>query len=118
MNKNMMFLLAAVGAVLVMSKRATAAPRTAALPGASPVANNVNNQMWAKVLGGTWKALVANGTNTDGSPFLMRNDLGQVVTSDGKPVESIYSDITGALSGGVDTSEASGGVDYLGALGW
>jgi hypothetical protein len=118
MNKNMMFLLAAVGAMLVMSKKARAATSTAALPGASPVANNVNNQLWSKVLGGAWKALVANGTNTDGTPFLMRNDLGQVVTSDGKPVESVYADMTGALSGGVDTTEASGGVDYLGQMGW
>lgn len=118
MNKNMMFLLAAVAAVLVMSKKAKAAASPAATPGASPIATNVNNDLWAKVLGGTWKALVANGTNTDGTPFLMRNDLGQVVTSDGKPVESIYNDITGALSGGVDTTDASGGVDYLGQMGW
>jgi hypothetical protein len=118
MNKNMMFLLAAVAAVLVMSKKAKAAPGAAAPAGASPVATSVNNDLWAKVLGGTWKALVANGTNTDGTPFLMRNGLGQVVTSDGKPVESVYSDITGALSGGVDTTDASGGVDYLSQMGW
>ena len=126
MNQNTMFLFAAVGAAYVMAKKeadkkaraAAAAKAPSQSNSPSPVTTNVNNQLWSKVLGGAWNALVEKGSSTDGAPFLMRNDIGQVVTSDGKPVNSIYSDITGALSGGVDTSEASGGVDYLGGMGW
>lgn len=116
MNKDMLFLVAAVAAVLMMSKKASAAPRPASaatMPatagGASPLANNLNNQLWSSLLGGGWKSLVGSGSET--SPFLMRNDYGQVVTSDGRPIDTGISDISDTMSG-------LGGRDYLSELGW
>lgn len=118
MNKNMIFLMAAVAAVLVMSKKAGARPTTGAAPiaGANPTATNLNNQLWSNVLGGAWKSLVAGGTGT----FLMRNDAGQVTTSDGRPIDSAYSDISDAISTGFvqDVDVSAGGVDWLGKMGW
>lgn len=117
MNKDMLFLVAAVAAVLVMSKKAGA--KAAPAPASnSPVATNLNNQLWSNVLGGAWKSLV----NSDGvGTFLMRNEAGQVVTSDGKPIDSVYSDISTGISTGyipdVDVS-APDGVDYLAKQGW
>lgn len=126
MNNNGIFLLAAVAAVLVMSKKAKAA--TAATPISTPVATNVNNQFWQSLLGSTWKSLV---TPDNVSSFLMRNSAGQVVTSDGKPVDSALPWISAALSGSstptttdaaagyqpVDVS-ADDGVDWLQKMGW
>lgn len=119
MNKDMLFLVAAVAAVLVMSKKAGAQGAARPVASSSPVATNVNNELWQNVLGGAWKSLVGSGgTGT----FLMRNPFGQVVTSDGKPVDSVYSDISTAISTGyvpdVDVSAASDGVDYLSKMGW
>lgn len=116
MNKDMLFLVAAVAAVLMMSKKAGAAPKpasTTAMPatasGASPVANNLNNQLWSSLLGGGWKSLVDTGSGT--SPFLMRNEYGQVVTSDGKPIDTGISDISDIMSGQL-------GPDYLSQMGY
>lgn len=117
MNKNMIFILAAAAAVLMMSKRGSAQPATSAPAGYSPVATNVNNQLWTSVLGGAWKSLVGpDGT----APFLMRNIGGQVVTSDGKPIDTAYSDISDAISTGYisDVDVSAGGIDWLSKLGW
>lgn len=113
MNKNALFLLAAVAAVLVMKQKAAAASAPAA---ASPVANNVNNQMWNSILGNTWKSLINNAP-----AFMMRNDNGQVVTSDGKPVNSALPAISAAISNsGYDdvSTAAPDGTDYLSTMGW
>jgi hypothetical protein len=114
MNKNALFLLAAVAAVLMMKQKAAAASAPAAA--ASPVATSVNNQMWNSILGNTWQGLVSGATG-----FLMRNDQGQVVTSDGKPVTSVLPAISSALTNGgyedVDTA-APDGTDWLANMGW
>lgn len=120
MNNNTLLLVAALGAVFLMSRKASAA--TPAAAAASPLAtsNNVNNQLWSAVLGGAWRSLVSPGS-AGNSGFLMRNDFGQVVTSDGKPVNSVFSDLSNAISTGgysdVDVS-APDGTDYLSLLGW
>jgi len=116
MNNNMLFLVAAVAAVLVMSKKSTAAPAAAAPVVTNPVATNLNNQLWANVLGGAWSSLTSGN-----SPFLMRNSSGQVVTSDGKPIDKAYTDLSNVIStGGIAGIDVTGsdGVDWLGTMGW
>lgn len=116
MNNNMLFLVAAVAAVLVMQKKASAAPAAAAPVVTNPVATNLNNQLWASVLGGAWNSLTSGN-----SPFLMRNSSGQVVTSDGKPIDKTYTDISNVIStGGYSDVDVTGsdGVDWLGKMGW
>lgn len=123
-NDNTILLVAALGAVLLLSKKAKAAtpttPAQVAATGSGLVANNLNNQLWTNVLGGAWKSLVSPDSASS-SNFLMRNGLGQVVTSDGKPVDSVYSDVSTAISTsgipGVDVS-APDGTDWLANLGW
>lgn len=114
MNKNMLLVLAAGAALYIMSRKASAAA-VASAP--SPVSNNFNNDMWAKILGGNWRSLTQGGASV---PFLMRNGAGQVVTSDGKPIDSQAQDILPATymtAMPVDLTAASGGVDYIGQLG-
>lgn len=85
MNKNiLMVALVAVGAVMVLNRAAVAATPVAK---SAPVkSTNVNDQLWSSLLGGSWKALT-DAKNPDGTAaFLMKNGLGQTVTSDGKPV--------------------------------
>jgi hypothetical protein len=120
MNKNMIFILAAAGAVLMMSKqaRATAPAGSASRPIPS---TNVNDQLWTSLLGGGWKMLRDAQTDSGTAAFLKRNFLGQVVTSDGKPVGQEYQDLLPATYGEfmpVDLGGASGGVDYLSEMGW
>jgi hypothetical protein len=112
MSDNVILLVAAVaGFLLLQKKKAAAAASTAPLP----TANNVNNQLWSSVLGNSWRSLVQPGS---ASNFLERNNWGQIVTSDGKPVDSVFGALPDILSGGVDTTEASDGIDYLSELGW
>jgi len=122
MNNNMLFLVAAVAAVLVMNKKsraATPAPSAATVAATSPTATNLNNQLWANVLGGAWNSLVGSGGST--SPFLMRDSAGRVVTSDGKPIDQAYTDLSNVIStggyGDVDVA-APDGTNWLGTLGW
>ncbi|MGB9109647.1 MAG: hypothetical protein WCC39_13260 [Telluria sp.] len=120
MNKNMIFILAAAAAMLMMSKqaRATAPAGSASAPVKS---TNVNDQLWSSLLGNGWKALRDAQTDTGGAAFLERNFLGQVVTSDGKPVGQEYQDLAPTTYGNflpVDLGGASGGVDYLAEMGW
>lgn len=115
-NKTMMMAGLLVGAAL-MWKRAQAQAAAPAMS-VNPVANSFNNDMWKKILGGSWSALTQNGD----APFLMRNVLGQVTTGDGKPIDNAMADIlpTTYMSSAlpVDLTAASGGVDYLGQMGW
>jgi hypothetical protein len=121
-DNTLLLVAAAAAALFIMSKKAKATGTTAAQvaqTGSGHVATNVNNQLWANVLGGAWKSLVSpDSGNTN---FLMRNPFGQVVTSDGKPVDSVYSDLSDTLSTGgipgVDVS-APDGTDWLANLGW
>lgn len=116
MNNNTLILVAAIAAVIVMSKKASAAPKpatTTGMPstasGASPIASNLNNQLWSSLLGGAWNSMVGSSSGT--TPFLMRNEFGQVTTSDGKPIDTGISDISDIMSGW-------GGTDYLSEMGW
>jgi hypothetical protein len=117
MNNNTLILVAALGAVFLMSRKAAAAKPTTAptAPIGGMVGTNVNNQLWTAVLGGAWKSLVTP-EDQGSSNFLMRNSFGQVVSSDGKPVDSVYSDISDAISGGDYT--APDGTNLLATMGW
>jgi hypothetical protein len=120
MSKDAILLIAvAAGAFMVMkSKAATAAKPVAVAPAPT---KNVNDQLWTSLLGEGWKML-KSAQNSDGSPaFLMKNWLGQTVTSDGKPVGSQLQDLLPATYGTfmpVDLSDPSSGIDYLSELGW
>lgn len=97
MSKEKLILVAAVGvaALMILPKlRAQFAgaggPRLGA---AAPVpSNNVNNEMWTKLLGGAWSDIMRyNGQSTSGyngqQPFVMRDAYsGLYRTSDGKPL--------------------------------
>jgi hypothetical protein len=121
MNRDIILIAAvAVGAVVVLNR---AAAQVAPGGTKSPPINNtsINNQLWGALLGGAWKGLV-DGKNSDGSPaFLVKNFLGQVTTSDGKPVGQQWQDLFPSTYGGmqdVDLGGASDGVDWLDKLGW
>ena len=112
MNNNILLLGAAVAAVLVLNKaKAKTAPAGSA---SAPAAmTNLNGQMWSSLLGGAWK-LIPDAQNADGSlAFLKTNWLGQVVTSDGKPVGQDYNDL---MTGTAPVDFSLGGTDYLGGL--
>lgn len=121
MNKNLMVVAVAVAAVLILNKAATAATSGAK---SAPVKNtNVNDQLWSSLLGGSWKALT-DAKNADGSQaFLMKNALGQAVTSDGKPVGEEWQRMFPAtyLQGAglpVEIGTAGDSTDYLAQLGY
>jgi len=129
MNRDILILGAAVAGVMFMAKQAQAnstKPAVIAQSGTGKVANNINNELWKGVLGGAWKALVdqsASSAGSDGS-FLMRNWLGEVVTSDGKPIDSNAQAISLAISGdaagpgGIIDTSAPDGTDWLMGMGW
>ncbi len=74
-----------VGAVLYM-KRAKAAPTTAAPKGNQVQTTNIQDQRWNALASGAWKLLKDAQDKEGGAAFLMKNWMGQTVTSDGKPV--------------------------------
>lgn len=121
MNNNNLVLMAgvAVGAVVLLN-RAKAATAPAGTKSAPVPNTSVNGQLWSALLGGGWKA-ITDAKNADGSQaFLQTNGWGQIVTSDGKPVGREYQDLFPNTYGDqvpVDLTAASGGVDYLSALG-
>jgi hypothetical protein len=86
-NEIILFAALAVGAAIYMKQaRAAAAPATR--PGYPPAASqtqNVNGAMWTSLLGNAWTSLVNPAT---GGSLFGKNGLGQLVTSDGKPVSS------------------------------
>jgi hypothetical protein len=105
-NKDIL-LLAVVGVGAVMYLNRKRAPTQIVSRPTSQNANttNVNGDMWSKLLGVGWNALMSS--NGDGSsPFTMKNAMGQDVTSDGKPV---YGDLANQIILGNTP-------DYLGAL--
>lgn len=118
MNNNILILVAAVAAVVMLNK-AKAATAPAGTKSAPAPVINANGALWSALMGGGWKA-IADAKNSDGSPaFLMTNDYGQIVTSDGKPVGQEYSDLFPATVGNMMPVDVSlGGTDYLSAIGW
>lgn len=81
-NDIILFAALAVGAVFYMKKSHAAAP-PATRPGYPPAASqtqNVNGAMWTSLLGREWTSM--------GGSLFGKNGLGQLVTSDGKPVSS------------------------------
>lgn len=117
MNNNILILVAAVAAVVMLNK-AKAATAPAGSKSAPAAVNNANGALWSALIGGGWKA-IADAKNGDGSPaFLMTNPFGQIVTSDGKPVGQEYSDLFPATVGGFMPVDLSmGGTDYLSQIG-
>lgn len=89
MNKDNLMLIGALGiaALIVLPKlKAKSAPAAAT---ATPKTQNVNNEMWTKLLGGAWTQLIqANGGSGAGAtPFIVKNAFtGLFSTSDGKPL--------------------------------
>lgn len=122
MKSNELVMMAAVGvAAVVLLNRAKAATAPAGTKSAAVPATSIRGDLWSAVLGGGWKA-ITDAQNADGSQaFLMKNFLGQVVTSDGKPVGREYAEMFPATYGlplPVDLS--FGGVqneDYLSSIG-
>jgi hypothetical protein len=85
-NEIILFAALAVGAAIYMKQARAAQPATR--PGYPPAASktqNVNGAMWTSLLGNAWTALVNPAT---GGSLFGKNGLGQLVTSDGKPVSS------------------------------
>jgi hypothetical protein len=104
----------AVAGVLLMNRAAAA---KGVLPAGSlsrPAPTvNVNDGVWNALLGEGWKALKDASTSSGGPAFLMKNWLGQTVTSDGKPVGQEFMELaptTYGLEIPVDTS--FGGFDW------
>lgn len=120
-NDNTVLLAAlAVGAVIYINKKGAVSGAAGIKQGttAQPTVN-VQNSLWTSLLGTGW-TMLKDATNSDGSAaFLEKNFLGQTVTSDGKPVGGELQSMFPGLYGGflpVDTTAASGGVNYLGDL--
>lgn len=86
-NDIILFAALAVGAAIYMKQsRAASAPAVRpGYPAASSQTQNVAGAMWASLLGNAWKDLVNPAT---GGGLFGKNGLGQLVTSDGKPVSS------------------------------
>lgn len=127
-NSTVLILAGAAALLLVMQKKRAAAAAPANSPAGS-TATSVNNQMWQSILGGAWKSLTAPTATGSGAGFLMTNNWGQVVTSDGKPVDSSLPAISSALSNGGYSGGYSGvsddvstaapdGTDWLSQLAW
>lgn len=112
-DNTLLLVVIAVGAVVLMNKKAVAAP--VAAPAATTPTTSVQNDLWKSLLGTGW-SLLKGAQNTDGTAaFLEKNFLGQTVTSDGKPVGQQYMNLFPSSFGQpsvVDTS-AGDGVDYL-----
>jgi hypothetical protein len=125
MNKNFLLIAAvAVGAVMVLNKAAAqvAPAGTRAPAGSAPIQNNnINDQLWKKLMGGAWTGLV-DATNPDGTAaFLKRNFLGQTVNSAGVPISEQLIDMLPVTYGNQDIElDLSGGdgVDWLKGMGW
>jgi hypothetical protein len=124
MNKNTMLLLLVAAGAFVMMNRAKAT--TASTPGgvkqATPApSKNVNDAMWRQLLGGGWQMLRDAQTSSGGQAFLERNWLGQITTSDGKPIGQELADLlpsTYMTEQPVNLGDPSSGIDYLTDLGW
>ena len=85
MNNNVLLIAAGVGAALFLMGRKNAIAAAQSAPIAS---KNLNSDMWSRILGDGWRNLV-NAQNDDGSrAFVMKNRVGQIVTSDGVPISS------------------------------
>lgn len=104
----------AVGAVLLMNKAGAKAGKVrAGVASSEPASVNMQGDVWKALLGNGWTALRDAATDTGGPAFLMKNWLGQTVTSDGKPVGQEFMELaptTYGLEIPVDTS--FGGKDY------
>lgn len=89
-NKNLTLIALAVAALVLVPKIANAqAIKKPAGSASKPIVNkNVNDDMWARLLGNGWKN-IREAQNDDGTrAFLKKNAAGQIVTSDGKPVNT------------------------------
>jgi hypothetical protein len=121
MNKNLLLIAAvAIGAVMVLNKAAAqvapAGSRSAQLP-----SNNVNNQLYTEIMGGAWASL-RDAVNSDGSrAFLMKNQMGQTVTSTGIPISEVWEEPLPVTYGNyipIEVGAPGGGTDYLGQMDW
>lgn len=122
MSKDLLLIAAVAGAAVLMLNKAKAQVAPAGSRSAPTPVTNVNNQLWASLLGGAWTSLTA-AQNADGSPaFLKRNFLGQVTTTDGKPVSEEIIDMFPHTYGNYDELEipttVDGGTDYLSNMGF
>lgn len=108
MNKNVIAVavLAVVGAVYWKRTMAAATAAGAGRPAqaATPV-NNTNSDMWTKLLGDGWKALLSSDT---GKSMFGMNGYGNLVTSDGKPVSDTMKSILPNVLGDGYTPELIG----------
>lgn len=85
-NNGLLLVGAAVLAYVVLKKKA-AAP-VAGPGGTQGQSQNVNGELWARLLGTSWRSLVNSGsTNAGGSlPFFRNDGFGNLSTSDGVPI--------------------------------
>jgi hypothetical protein len=120
-NNNTVLIVVAAAAALFMMSKTKAATAPAGSASAPVQSRNVNDQLWSSLLGGTWRALKDAQTSSGGPAFLERNWLGQVTTSDGKPVGQELADMLPSTYMTVQPTEIgdpSTGFDYLGMMGW
>lgn len=101
----------AVGGVLLMNRAKGLTP--AATKSQQPATMNMQGDVWQKLLGNGWQML-ADATRSDGGPaFLMKNWLGQTVTSDGKPISQQYMGLAPTTYGmEIPVDVSFGGVDF------
>lgn len=91
MSAKGMIVLGAVGvAGFLVFQKMKAGTTTAARPGTTGStlpAMNMNGDMWGRLMGGAWSQLL-NASTGSGPAFVMKDQFGRVVTSDGRPVGS------------------------------
>lgn len=92
MSGNGLVVLAAVGVAgfVIYKKMSGAAAPTRPTTGTAAAlpTRNVMGDMWSRILGGAWTQALGAAKATGGQAFVMRDQFGRVVTSDGKPVGS------------------------------
>lgn len=86
MNDNQKLMLIAIAAYLLLKKTGVR-PRTGYR--AQPVDNtkNMQNALWASLLGDVWDGLKGKAKTTAGRPIIGTNGYGQEVNSDGIPID-------------------------------
>lgn len=86
MSDNQKLLLILIGAYVLLKKTGV---RPVGGYRAPPVDNtkNMQNAMWAALLGDVWHGVMDSARTSGGRPIVGENGFGQIVTGDGRPVD-------------------------------
>lgn len=110
--------VAAIGAVLLMNK-AGAAARPAGSASAPIQEKNMNNALWASLLGTAWTSLRGSSSTGTAPAFSVTDLFSQAETRDGRPITQTMMDFFPATYGApIDyTSDVSaGGEAFIDAM--